>query len=81
MPASHRKKFVEVLRERFADLGLTYSIGGQISFDVFPQVCGTFAARSPIVESITGRVSFDVSPIGVSVLRLGRSLSSSASKR
>jgi Eukaryotic phosphomannomutase len=27
---------VEVLREQFADLGLTYSIGGQISFDVFP---------------------------------------------
>mmetsp|Transcript_19058 Transcript_19058/g.32642 ORF Transcript_19058/g.32642 Transcript_19058/m.32642 type:complete len:245 (+) Transcript_19058:167-901(+) len=32
-----RKKFVEALRERFADYGLTYSIGGQISFDVFPQ--------------------------------------------
>jgi phosphomannomutase len=24
------------LREKFADYGLTYSIGGQISFDVFP---------------------------------------------
>ena len=33
-----RKKFVEVLREKFGHLGLTYSIGGQISFDVFPQV-------------------------------------------
>jgi phosphomannomutase len=32
-----RKKFVEVLREKFADFGLTYSIGGQISFDVFPK--------------------------------------------
>lgn len=32
-----RKQFVEVLRKEFADLGLTYSIGGQISFDVFPQ--------------------------------------------
>jgi len=32
-----RKKFVEVLREEFADYGLTYSIGGQISFDVFPK--------------------------------------------
>jgi len=32
-----REKFVEILREKFADLGLTYSIGGQISFDVFPQ--------------------------------------------
>lgn len=27
---------VAALREKFADYGLTYSIGGQISFDVFP---------------------------------------------
>lgn len=32
-----RTKMVEVLREKFAPLNLTYSIGGQISFDVFPQ--------------------------------------------
>ncbi|BBN05730.1 phosphomannomutase [Marchantia polymorpha subsp. ruderalis] len=32
-----RPKMVEVLREKFAHLNLTYSIGGQISFDVFPQ--------------------------------------------
>jgi hypothetical protein len=32
------KKFVAVLKEKFADYNLTYSIGGQISFDVFPQV-------------------------------------------
>eukprot|EP00252_Welwitschia_mirabilis_P017842 TRINITY_DN3970_c0_g1_i1.p1 TRINITY_DN3970_c0_g1~~TRINITY_DN3970_c0_g1_i1.p1 ORF type:complete len:248 (-),score=56.61 TRINITY_DN3970_c0_g1_i1:207-950(-) len=32
-----RKKMVEVLKEKFAHLNLTYSIGGQISFDVFPQ--------------------------------------------
>ena len=38
--AGVRKAFVEVLRTKFAHLGLTYSIGGQISFDVFPQVCG-----------------------------------------
>ncbi|KAI9781976.1 MAG: Phosphomannomutase [Geoglossum umbratile] len=31
-----RAKFVEILKDKFADLGLTYSIGGQISFDVFP---------------------------------------------
>lgn len=31
-----REKFVDALRENFSDLGLTYSIGGQISFDVFP---------------------------------------------
>lgn len=31
-----REKMVAALRENFADYGLTYSIGGQISFDVFP---------------------------------------------
>ncbi|KAF9668929.1 hypothetical protein SADUNF_Sadunf14G0054600 [Salix dunnii] len=32
-----RPKMVSVLREKFADLDLKFSIGGQISFDVFPQ--------------------------------------------
>ncbi|EKM81943.1 hypothetical protein AGABI1DRAFT_112131 [Agaricus bisporus var. burnettii JB137-S8] len=32
----YREKFVQVLREKFSDYGLTFSIGGQISFDVFP---------------------------------------------
>ncbi|KAF7370849.1 Eukaryotic phosphomannomutase [Mycena sanguinolenta] len=31
-----RAKFIEVLKEKFPDYGLTYSIGGKISFDVFP---------------------------------------------
>jgi phosphomannomutase len=31
-----REKFVAALRDKFAHLGLTFSIGGQISFDVFP---------------------------------------------
>ncbi|KHN96313.1 phosphomannomutase [Metarhizium album ARSEF 1941] len=34
--AGVRRAFVQALRDRFPDLGLTYSIGGQISFDVFP---------------------------------------------
>ncbi|KAK4181616.1 eukaryotic phosphomannomutase [Triangularia setosa] len=34
--AGVRKEMVERLRERFGHLGLTFSIGGQISFDVFP---------------------------------------------
>lgn len=34
--AGWRKAFVATLKEKFADLNLTYSIGGQISFDVFP---------------------------------------------
>ncbi|KAL7420104.1 Phosphomannomutase 1 [Cryptotrichosporon argae] len=32
-----RKTMVAALKEKFAHLKLTYSIGGQISFDVFPQ--------------------------------------------
>ncbi|KAJ1562621.1 Phosphomannomutase, partial [Nowakowskiella sp. JEL0078] len=32
-----RSKFVTTLKETFFDYGLTYSIGGQISFDVFPE--------------------------------------------
>lgn len=31
-----RGPFVEALQKEFAHLSLTYSIGGQISFDVFP---------------------------------------------
>ncbi|XP_074647423.1 uncharacterized protein LOC141903239 [Tubulanus polymorphus] len=31
-----REKFVAALEKEFADMGLKYSIGGQISFDVFP---------------------------------------------
>ncbi|XP_073124174.1 phosphomannomutase-like isoform X2 [Henckelia pumila] len=32
-----RSKMVSVLREKFEHFNLTFSIGGQISFDVFPQ--------------------------------------------
>ena len=35
---------MEALKERFAHLGLRYSIGGQISFDVFPEVTSRFLA-------------------------------------
>jgi phosphomannomutase len=31
-----RRGFINRLKEEFADFGLKYSIGGQISFDVFP---------------------------------------------
>ncbi|KAF2454785.1 eukaryotic phosphomannomutase [Lineolata rhizophorae] len=31
-----REKFIEALKKEFPDMGLTFSIGGQISFDVFP---------------------------------------------
>lgn len=35
-----------ILREKFAHLNLVYSIGGQISFDVFPQVSLLFKQTS-----------------------------------
>lgn len=35
--ANVRKKFVDVLSKEFEDYNLTFSIGGQISFDVFPK--------------------------------------------
>lgn len=31
-----REKMIEALRKEFPNIGMTYSIGGQISFDVFP---------------------------------------------
>ncbi len=31
-----RKEFIDKLKQEFPDLGVKYSIGGQISFDVFP---------------------------------------------
>jgi phosphomannomutase len=41
-----RSTFVEALKKQFPDYGLTYSIGGQISFDVFPHGWDkTFALR------------------------------------
>jgi len=30
-----RAKFVEALKQKFADYGLSFSIGGQISIDIF----------------------------------------------
>ncbi|MCO5576663.1 hypothetical protein L7F22_030478 [Adiantum nelumboides] len=35
--AKVRETMIRVLREKFAHLSLTFSIGGQISFDVFPK--------------------------------------------
>ena len=32
-----RRAFVEALKKEFADFGLRFSIGGQISFDCFPE--------------------------------------------
>ena len=35
--AKVRETMVNIMKEKFAHLNLTFSIGGQISFDVFPQ--------------------------------------------
>jgi phosphomannomutase len=35
--ANVRKTMIEALKAEFGDLNLTYSIGGQISFDCFPK--------------------------------------------
>lgn len=41
-----REKMIEALRKEFPDVDLTYSIGGQISFDVYPRGWDkTFALR------------------------------------
>ena len=32
-----RKAMIKVLQEEFSDFGLNFAIGGQISFDVYPQ--------------------------------------------
>lgn len=37
LQAGIRKEMVRKIAEEFKDLGLTFSIGGQISFDVFPK--------------------------------------------
>lgn len=41
--AKIRETMVKVLQEKFADYDLKFSIGGQISFDVFPR--GTSSSR------------------------------------
>jgi HAD-superfamily hydrolase, subfamily IIB len=33
----YRKKMIETLQNEFSDMNIKYSIGGQISFDVFPE--------------------------------------------
>jgi hypothetical protein len=51
-----RPKMVEVLRKEFAEYNLTYSIGGQISFDVFPQV-GAAAAHAVHIRRLLGLIT------------------------
>ncbi|KAI8974551.1 eukaryotic phosphomannomutase [Trametes punicea] len=47
-----RAAFVKVLREKFQDYGLNYSVGGEISFDVFPTGWDkTFCLRHVVDEN------------------------------
>lgn len=46
-----RADFVEALKKAFPDYGLTYSIGGQISFDVFPAGWDKTYALQHLTES------------------------------
>jgi phosphomannomutase len=50
-----REKFVQALRKEFPDLGLTFSIGGQISIDVFPTgwdktYCLKYVGKHPTIH-------------------------------
>jgi phosphomannomutase len=53
-----RTNFVKAMKERFADLNLTYSIGGQISFDVFPEGWDKTYALNFIGESEYEEIHF-----------------------
>ena len=52
-----RKKMVAAMEKEFADLGLTFSIGGQISFDVFAEGLGQDALSPAHVEVAGSRRS------------------------
>jgi hypothetical protein len=48
---------IAALKEKFGHLGLTYSIGGQISFDVFPT--GSSALDGVLGGKLTARLGQD----------------------
>ena len=63
LAAGCSKRFVETLREKFAHLDLTFSIGGQISFDVFPRVGLACLVQRAVVWVVGSRqMRFDVFP-------------------
>ncbi|KAK6642946.1 hypothetical protein RUM43_004448 [Polyplax serrata] len=53
-----REKFIEALRKEFPELGLVYSIGGQISFDVFPQGWDKTYCLNHIKEELFEEIHF-----------------------
>lgn len=71
--AGVRKAFVAALRQRFTDMDLEFSIGGQISFDVFPKVtqgiqmfvtgCSSNATALPVGSECDLAVRAPCSPV------------------
>ena len=64
---------METLKQNFGHLGLTFSIGGQISFDVFPQgwdktYCLQYVENDFDEIHFFGDKTFEVMCIGVSAL-------------
>lgn len=49
---------IEALKERFPDAGLTYSIGGQLSFDIFPNGWDKTFALSHVVDEQFEEIHF-----------------------
>ena len=56
-----RKEMISKLREGFAHLNLSYSIGGQISFDIFPQV----SSRRAFLSIEYGTMCWEGQPLSV----------------
>ena len=68
-----RAAFIEALKAEFADLNLRYSIGGQISFDVFPigwdkTFCLKFIEKDYDVIHFWGDKTYEVSSINAQIL-------------
>lgn len=60
-----RRDFVNALKAQFPDYGLTYSIGGQISFDVFPHGWDkTYALRHVTLDGHTEKGSTTAQELG-----------------
>jgi hypothetical protein len=42
---------IKAIQAAFPDIGLTYSIGGQLSFDAFPTGMSTPASFNPCIDA------------------------------
>ncbi|GAK66608.1 phosphomannomutase [Moesziomyces antarcticus] len=60
-----RNTFVDALKNEFGDYGLTFSIGGQISFDVFPHGWDkTYALRNVAIDQGSAEASTTAKQLG-----------------